>query len=45
MNNSIGFILENPKKLATPLPLKGQLGFFNLNENILNEMKILENNI
>jgi hypothetical protein len=44
-HNSIGFILENPKKLAIPLPLKGQLGFFNLNENILNEMKILENNI
>ncbi len=33
-HNSIGFVLENPKKLTTPLPLKGQLGFFNLSDDI-----------
>lgn len=34
-HGTVGFVLENPKKLVTPIPLKGQLGFFNLNEDIL----------
>lgn len=34
-HGTVGFVLENPKKLVTPIALKGQLGFFNLNEDIL----------
>lgn len=34
-HGTVGFVLENPKRLVTPIPLKGQLGFFNLNEDIL----------
>lgn len=30
--NSVGFILQNPKKLNETIPLKGQLGFFNLSD-------------
>lgn len=33
-HGTVGFVLENPKKLVTPIPLKGQLGFFNLNDDI-----------
>lgn len=39
--NSIGFVLENPRKLIKPIDLKGQLGFFNLDVEI--EKEILEN--
>ncbi|MEV9477469.1 ASCH domain-containing protein [Aliarcobacter butzleri] len=39
--DSIGFVLENSKKLVSPIPLKGQLGFFNLSEDVLKEMKIM----
>ncbi len=38
--NTVGFVLENPIKLENPINLKGQLGFFNLSEDIKN--KILE---
>lgn len=35
---SVGFILETPHKLETPIPLKGRLGLFNLPPEILSQI-------
>jgi len=36
--SSVGFVLENPRKVLEPISLKGQLGFFNLNVKIEEEI-------
>lgn len=36
--NSVGFVLENPRKITQPIGLKGQLGFFNLDIKIEEEI-------
>ena len=33
--DSFGFILENPRRLLEPVPVKGQLGLFDLPEDVL----------
>lgn len=35
---TFGFVLENPKKLAETIPLKGQLGFFGLSDDVVAKM-------
>ena len=37
--DSFGFILENPRPLPEPLPLKGQLNLFDLPEDVLAEVQ------
>jgi hypothetical protein len=37
--DSIGFIFEHPKRLVTPIPLKGQLGLYNLAPEVEAEIK------
>lgn len=36
---SIGFILEHPRRLLTPIPVTGQLGLYNLAAEIEAEIK------
>ena len=36
--DSFGFILENPRPLLEPVPVKGQLGLFDLPEDVLEEV-------
>ncbi len=37
--DSIGFIFEHPKKLLRPIPLKGRLGLYALDENVVEEIE------
>jgi hypothetical protein len=37
--DSIGFIFEHPRRLVTPIPIKGQLGLYNLAPEIEAEIK------
>ena len=37
--DSFGFILENPRPLPQPIPIKGQLGLFDLPEDVLAELQ------
>lgn len=38
-DSQVAFILESPRKLATPIPIKGRLGLFNLEPEIIKEIK------